>query len=71
MADRVQKLSSTEDEKAIAGATAVIALFTRQNDFLKEYLISWLVGTADGLGDCLPLLKAVIAAIALDQGVIL
>lgn len=69
IADRVQKSSSIEDEMAVAGAASVITVLIGQNDFLKEYLISWLVGGAGGLGDCLPILKAVIAAIGVDQGV--
>ena len=58
----------TVDSRILGGAAALIAGITKDSDLLKESLLSWLEGSAGGTTNCVSLGRAVITALASDQG---
>lgn len=58
-----------DDTKILQGVAALISGLTADDDELKECMCQWLTGNnAAGLGQGIAIQRAVIAALAVDQG---
>lgn len=60
--------TQNEDQDAITAGAALIAGLAEENEFLKDSLVSWLAEAGGGINDRIPILRAVIAAVASDRG---